>query len=171
MPVLWLHTRFLIYRLRNQKKQPLVASNDLKIGIKMVLYLNITFAVVELFYLLILYNPLPRFNFWNEELKAFDRNMVCGPFKSNNVISPAQEVGLIVSSDSALFKIVTSNVFVGCAYILCIWLIVHWNNLISNIKEFKLQKLNEYETQLSYLSDTINKLELKAQNIKNKRLR
>ena len=63
--------------------------------------------------------------------------MFCGPFKSNNVESAAQELGLSVSSETALFKITTSNVFVGCTYIVCILSILHWYNLIRNIRLFK----------------------------------
>merc|ERR1712086_380166 len=98
-PILYFHSLYLIYRLQYQKKQPLVASNDMKIGEKMIQYLNITFGVVQVFFILVLFNPLPRFNYWNDDWQAFDNNQKCGPFESNNELSPMQEAGFFLSDD------------------------------------------------------------------------
>lgn len=46
----YLHCRFLIYRLKNQKRQPDMASNDMSTGSLMNMYLYFTFLICCAFY-------------------------------------------------------------------------------------------------------------------------
>lgn len=91
---IYLHTRYLIYRLQHQKRQPLSASNDMGTGSLMNMYSTITFLVVFAFYSCILFLKTPRFKYWSLTTNTIDLTMNCGPFESNNEFSPTEEVGL-----------------------------------------------------------------------------
>ena len=55
-----IHSKYLIYRLKNQKKQPESSSNDMKTGNVMNMYLTYTFCLVFINYSVFLGVPLPR---------------------------------------------------------------------------------------------------------------
>jgi len=154
-PILYFHSLYLIYRLQYQKKQPLVASNDMKIGEKMIQYLNITFGVVQVFFILVLFNPLPRFNYWNDDWQAFDNNQKCGPFESNNELSPMQEAGFFLSDDHLFTRIITSIVFEGCLSIFCICLLLHARNRVQIVQEVKRDRFFEFEDQIVILDEKL----------------
>ena len=86
--LMYVHCRYLVYRLKYQKRQPYNASNDMSTGSVMIVYLNITFYIVCSFYSFILFVPIARYNFWNINSEREDKSRNCGPFTSNNDLSP-----------------------------------------------------------------------------------
>mmetsp|Transcript_10168 Transcript_10168/g.15508 ORF Transcript_10168/g.15508 Transcript_10168/m.15508 type:complete len:153 (+) Transcript_10168:476-934(+) len=70
--VMYFHTRYLIYRLKYQKRQPAVASNSMETGNTMNKYLFYTFLVVFVFYSAVLFIPKARFNFFNTDISDYD---------------------------------------------------------------------------------------------------
>ena len=72
VPIMYLHTLFLIHRLYHQKRQPDIASNNFNIGKTMMSYLTITFIITLSWYCLILFWPLDRHPFYNFEKKQFN---------------------------------------------------------------------------------------------------
>jgi hypothetical protein len=57
---MYVHSKYLIYRLRNQKKQPKLASNNMNTGNVMNRYLTYTFFLVLINYSIFLGFPMPR---------------------------------------------------------------------------------------------------------------
>lgn len=140
IPVLYFHTRYLFYRLRHQKKQPAVASNDYLIGKTMNKYLTLTFIIVLIWYSIFLYTPLPRFYFWNLESKAVDKSRHCGPFNSNNKLSPMEEIGFTPNKGSVVEQILKSIVVQLCCYIFLVLLYYHEWKQIEILKDIKAEK-------------------------------
>lgn len=90
----YLHCQYLIYRLTNQKVQPENASNDMSTGSLMNMYLNFTFVLACIFISIFFFMPMPRAHYWDERASLHDVSEWCGPFKSNNELSPIEEIGL-----------------------------------------------------------------------------
>ena len=86
--LMYLHCRYLVYRLMHQKKQPTAASNDMSTGTLMNMYLTFTFIVTCAFFSAILFIKIPRHEFFNWDVELYDSTKWCGPFKSNNILSP-----------------------------------------------------------------------------------
>ena len=126
---MYLHTRYLIYRLKYQKKQPEDASNDLSTGNEMNKYLSLTFIVGTIFYLPMLVLEMPRYRpfiFDSQKTKPLDESSAsftewqdsrfedmsryCGPFSSNSTQSPVEEIGLI-DVDARYLKVLNSLTF------------------------------------------------------------
>ena len=53
--LMFLHLYYTIWRLKNERKQPIAASNDMALGNSMLKYLTLTFMLVALFFGFILY--------------------------------------------------------------------------------------------------------------------
>jgi hypothetical protein len=81
--VMYFHCKYLVYRLRFQKRQPEAASNDSSTGSLMNMYLTFTFMIVCAFYSVVLFIKTPRFNYWIDASEVYDMNVMCGPFNSN----------------------------------------------------------------------------------------
>ena len=62
---MYLHSRFLIYRLMNQKRQPVAASNDESTAALMYTYMTLNFLIVFVFNSIILFRQTPRAKFFN----------------------------------------------------------------------------------------------------------
>jgi len=92
--IMYFHCKYLVFRLRYQKRQPESASNDSSTGSLMNMYLTFTFMIVCAFYSVILFVKMPRFHFWIEDSGVYDMDTMCGPFNSNNEKSGMDEVGL-----------------------------------------------------------------------------
>ena len=107
---IWLQARYLIYRLTKQKVQPLKASNDMSVGSLMLMYNTWTFIVVFAFFSSILFIKTPRFVFWSLETNTFDASMHCGPWLSNNMLSPTEEVQFFPDHATLLSRILLSVV-------------------------------------------------------------
>lgn len=91
---IYLHSRYLIYRLLSQKRQPLSASNDMSTGSLMNMYVTFTFCIAFSFLCSLLFVHTPRYFFWNLESNVLDVTKNCGPFESNGLLSPVEEVGI-----------------------------------------------------------------------------
>jgi hypothetical protein len=61
---IYIHSKFLIWRLLNHKRQPLSASNDMGTGTTMNMYVSMSFMIAFIFNSIILFVKTPRFNFW-----------------------------------------------------------------------------------------------------------
>jgi len=101
-----LHCKYLIIRLRYQKKQPTASSNDKATGALLNKYLSLTFLTVVAFYAMILFFKMPRFKYYVIDGEVYDNDWWCGPFTSNNELSPIEEVGLFPGPDAAINRFV-----------------------------------------------------------------
>ena len=68
----------------------------------MNMYLNFTFIITCGFYSFLIFDSIPRHNYviHNGESIVFDPERMCGPFLSNNILSPVSETGLFPSDES-----------------------------------------------------------------------
>lgn len=106
--IIYFHSKFLIYRLQNQKKQPLAASDDMSTGSLMNMYVTFTFMIVFTFNAILIFFKTPRYKFWNSKSNTLDSTKNCGPFLSNGELSPIDEVKFFPDENSLTNRIALS---------------------------------------------------------------
>ena len=99
-----------------------MASNDSSTGSTMNMYLNFTFIIVCCFYSFLIFDTTPRHNFvihnisGDKDFIVYDPEWFCGPFVSNNEISPVRETNLFPSYDSIYARVVFCYLLLFAVY-------------------------------------------------------
>lgn len=143
--VMYLHCRYLVYRLMNQKKQPIAASNDMSTGTLMNMYLTFTFIVTCAFFSSILFIKMPRYAYFNWKLEITDDSRWCGPFKSNNILSPIDEVKLFPEEGSLVNRFVFCILVQFAVYVILYMIAYNSNVHINVLQKVKEVKFKEYD--------------------------
>lgn len=162
--VLLVHSRYLIFRLRMQKKQPKVASNDMSTGAMMNKYLFLTFLINCVFYSAVMFLTQPKFKYWVPSTDGgegvFDATVNCGPFKDDN-LSPIEEVGLFPKNDSLSSRFVFCIMVQFSVYTI-LYMISHNSNVhLEILQKVKQLKFREFEQKIQELQEKLNKLDMK----------
>ena len=166
---IYLHSRYLIYRLQYQKKQPLMASNDMSTGSLMNMYVTITFCIAFSYLCTLIFLTTPRFKYWNMTSNVIDLTKNCGPFESNNELSPIEEVGVISQGDTLANRILMSILLQLTLYLLLFMIGSNSKSQIKVLNEVKRIKFQEYELKIRQLSEKLNKLDIKEKYLRQKR--
>lgn len=171
---IYLHSRFLIYRLQHQKKQPLSASNDMGTGSLMNMYVTFTFGIAFAFIARVLLFPSPRHKYVQliNGKEALDPGKFCGPFKVS-AVAASQEVGLfgnISGGEDTVLGRVLASVLAQLALYLALYMVAR-NSMskISILTDVQKLKFAEYELKIRALSDKLNKMDIKERYLRQKR--
>lgn len=71
----------------------------------MNMYVCFTFIIASAWISAIIFFPAPRFKYLNTKTQTIDSTHNCGPFESNHVLSPIEEVKLIPARDSIMSRL------------------------------------------------------------------
>ena len=150
----WLHIRFLIYRLNNQKVQPEMSSNDASTGSTMNMYLNFTFIIVCGFYSFLIFDATPRHKFVMHRGEGEDSVVVngdpvrvCGPFTSNNDLSPAKETQIFPNNDKVT-RIVFCYLIQSSVFTVLYMFTKSFSSKIQILERVQEIKFKEFETKI-----------------------
>lgn len=100
--VLYLHFKFIYFRLRKWKIQPQMVTNKVTSGSYIMLFLNITFIAIAFLYALFLLEETPHYNWVSSS------STLCGPFPDNT--KGNQPVVDEINGSSTAAKVIKSTV-------------------------------------------------------------
>jgi hypothetical protein len=134
-------------------------------GSLMNMYNTITFIVVFAFFSFILFVRAPRFNFFNMNTNS-TYQMNCGPFLSNNVLSPTEEVGFFPTAESISNRIILSLLVQFSIFLVLYMIGYSSSSQIEILHNIKNAKFKEYDLKIVELQEKLNKLDLKEKYLR-----
>lgn len=145
-----------------------MASNDVSTGSTMNAYLNQTFMIACGFYSFLIFDEMPRYNYVvpikeDNKIKGlvFDPTRYCGPFISNNQLSPAQETNLFPKDDTLVSRIVFCFLLQFSVYSILYMISYNLQSKIGILKKVQDLKFKEFENKIKESQEKLNKLDMK----------
>ena len=114
-------------------------------GTLMSAYMFQTFLINFVFYSFVIFRSWPRYKYFNTAAGVYDRERNCGPFESNGVLTPLEEIKIFPTQEEPLTRLLLAILVQLTVYILLGMVSNHKASLVNMLQIVKKDKFKELE--------------------------